>query len=278
MWFPILTAVAAPESVRPVVVRDDHVLLALGADPSAPPTTPSPDGVRWLEPVGDEVGDGVHLGDAWVALGSDGARTTCRVTGFVRTADDAQGYGAPDDPTCGGWAAWAELACDGPVRDGVGVEGRRTPARTYAERPPTPEERARGAKALAGSDEWRKVLGAMDAVGEPVHVAIDVRPFGPWSVVEASAYTGDGWIGCGSDQLLTRRVLVLDDAGRELLPARALAEPWGRDDRIVDGVYDLDHDGRPELRVVRPLEEVVVVGPDGVERAPLPTRFCGCPC
>jgi hypothetical protein len=276
VWFAVAAALAA-ESPRAVRVDEGLPLLSLGPAPDAPPAAPSPDGARWTEPVAADLVAGVGLGDPWVVLGNDGSRAECRVVGFRRTAEDAQGYGSEADPSCGGWVVWGELACDGSAVDGVAVPGRRTSARTFAERPPTSAERGIGARALATTPEWRSLTGWLGGNAD-LHLVYDVRPFGPWLVVEGTAYTGEGWAACGGADLLERRVLVADASGRVVLPARALATPWGVEQRIVDGVSDLDRDGVPELRITRPLEAVSTVTPDGGEVAPLPTPFCGCPC
>lgn len=278
MWFVPVTFAAAPPRPLPVVVREEATLLALGSIPAELPRAGSPDGAGWTEPVADEAVEGVRLGDPWVVLGADGSRAACRVTGFRRSAVDAQGYGSEDDPTCGGWSAWAELSCDRPAADGVALPGRRTVAKVFAERDPVPAERAAATKALADSPEWKATLAAVGADGDLVQERADVRSYGPWTVVEASAYTGDGYVGCGAEARLERRVLVLGADGLPLGPARTLAGPWSVDDRIVDAVYDLNRDGAPELRVSRVLEETVLVGPDGAEAASLPEHFCGCPC
>jgi hypothetical protein len=276
VWFVALAAAA--ESPRAVVVEDGLALLALGSDGAALPSGSSPDGLRWTEPVVDEVVAGVHQGDAWRVLGADGTTTPCTVVGFRRLAADAQGFGSDLDPTCGGWLRFAELSCEGPVASGIGVPGSATDAVVFRETPPTAADHAAATAALQRSENWKAAVAGVKTRGLPLQTEVVVRAFGPWRVVEASAYTGEGWTWCGGEDALERRVLVLDAAGVDVLPARTLAEPAQPSDRIVDGVYDLDHDGVPELRVTRPLQGVFTIHADDAETEPLPTPFCGCPC
>lgn len=276
MWF-VVTAALAAESPRAVRVEEGLPLLSLGAASAEPPAGPSPDGARWTEPVAAEAVAGVALGDPWVVLGNDGSRAPCRVVGFRRTAIDAQGYGTDEDPSCGGWSAWAELACDAPAADGVAIAGRHTTARTFGDRAPTAAERGIAIRAVAETGEWRSLTGWLGGNAD-LHLAYDVRPFGPWLVVEATAYTGEGWSVCGGEDLLERRVAVVDARGAIVAPPRALATPWGVEQRVVEGVSDLDRDGLPELRIARPLESEVTLGAGAAELAPLATPFCGCPC
>ncbi len=259
----------------PVVVREGERWLELGSVTAELPTRAT--GRPWVAPLEGPVA-GVEPGSRWVVLGDDGSRSSCTVTGLVRAADDAEGYGSEADPTCGGWIAFASLSCEGgaPV-GGVALPGRWSSARAFAPTPAPEGARARAQAVVTSDPAWLARWSELSAAGRAPTVEVEARVHGLWTVGEVELRTGPRWRDCGSDEVFERWLVVLDAQGEVVWSPRRGPDPWDASPTVV-GVYDLENDGFPELRIVEQLQRTDLMDRAGAVRAHLPVRFCGCPC
>ncbi|MFT4624196.1 MAG: hypothetical protein ACI8PZ_002855 [Myxococcota bacterium] len=224
------------------------------------------------------------VGDVWRGVGASDEAVECEVTGFsVVTRGTPHHRDAKDakSPTCGVPRMLAQLNCSEPVTWAV-PELVELPTRYVraTDREPTPIAMAKVMVTLTDSDLYTRVRAitreATDANRALLDEATDIQLYKSADgrevlLVEGTLRTGEGKATCGRSDVNARIVGVVDSRGAVLSEFREFSGS-------VDGLIDVDGDGRPELLQQQwpAMPTLFAAGGDLLCR--VPTGYCDSPC
>lgn len=268
--------------VRFVERHGDASFLVLGLDAAAtasavagaPAAAPGAGG-NWVSKLDAlEVG-GVKVGDAWTGMSAEGVATPCTVDGFValtRTVGDAV--------PCGGPSVLASLSCRGDGNQFALAPHTAEPVRWIKGGKPKPAALAAAMVAVTSSRAFLDARGAIGRLAEARRGAVDeafevdvVRAGDTVGMlVVATLSTGPKGAGCSAEGDQRTVVGVVNATGGELTTFQDLGAG------TVDGVFDLDGDGRPELLQNTWPSLRAWRGSDGAVRCAAAPPVCKNPC
>jgi hypothetical protein len=242
------------------------------------------------EPVADDETEPADLpashavGDVWRGFATAEDPVECKVKGFhvvVRGTPHHQKTGEAEAPTCGTPRVFAELGCPETIAWAV-PEAAPLPTRytEVSDREPSPSSMAAAMITLTGSDLYVTLRSAAQDASELQKKILvestDIRMFRTGDgqevlVVHGTLKSGESDPECGSSGVHTEIVGIVDARGDVLTPFRELSGE-------VQGLVDLDQDGRPELIQHQWPAMPTLVGGDGEPLCRLPTSYCDSPC
>jgi hypothetical protein len=190
--------------------------------------------------------DGVGMGDRFRVVDFRGSVTECRVDGFSLVSRGITDF---EDAPCGPEEVWARLDCDGAQMSGLAVRKEtHLPAVFPGGGAVDPAIVAEATRQLEGSAAWLR--WKQDAPpGEALHEEVSVTSFEGaerrFLAVVGGLYTGHADVMCGGEDFAAEVVGVLEvGLDGSLAPVVPFREGgWGT---TIQGLVDVDHDGRPE--------------------------------